>query len=373
MLRPVNERAASPPDLSCFSPDYKRARKAFLAAAEAAGASITHHPHPLTGPEDELLATDVAWLGHPDAENVLVLLSATHGVEGFNGSAAQVDFLKDACTLPEGLAALLIHAANPYGFAWLRRVTEDGVDLNRNYVDFTSPLPVNPGYVELADAIVPDSMDAQTLHACNKRLSDYRAAHGAVNFEKAISAGQYTHPHGLFYGGAAKTWSRITCERIAAGFRLNERRSVALLDFHTGLGPFGYGEPICDHHPDSRAASLARRWYGDSVTEPALGTSSSVAKFGLSDDGWQKLIGPQLVFIALEFGTYPFDTMMQVLRADHWLHAKGDVDWHALQTKAIKAAIRRQFYPGTPDWQEMVLFRCRQCIRQAIAGLSSET
>lgn len=371
MLPPVNDSTTTLPDLSCFSPDYKQARRAFLAAAGKAGASLSTHPHPLTGPEGESLATDVAWLGDEHAETVLVLLSATHGVEGFNGSAAQVDFLDHLPALPEKVAALLIHAANPHGFAWLRRVTEDGVDLNRNYVDFTAPLPVNPGYEELSEAIVPDSLDPEALQACDKQLSDYRATHGATAYEKALSAGQYTHPHGLFYGGTAKTWSRATCERIAADFRLAQRRCVALLDFHTGLGPFGYGEPICDHPPGSLAVSLARQWYGDSLTEPALGTSSSVAKFGLSDYGWQDLVGDQLVFIALEFGTYSFDNMLHVLRADHWLHAQGNVDWHAPATRSIKAAIRRQFYPAAPDWQEMVLSRCRQCIRQAITGLAS--
>ncbi|OIO67985.1 MAG: hypothetical protein AUJ58_10405 [Zetaproteobacteria bacterium CG1_02_55_237] len=357
-------------DLSVYSPDYRRARSAFLAAAEKAGAKLSSHPHPLPGPEGEALSTDVAWLGPDDAEAVLVLLSATHGVEGFSGSAAQVDFLLNIKTLPKGVAALVIHAINPHGFAWLRRVNEDGVDLNRNYMDFSDPLPVNAGYEELADAIVPDSLAPEALQACDKRLSDYRAVQGAVAYEKALSAGQYSHPHGLFYGGTQPTWSRTVCEKIVCDFRLADRQSVALLDFHTGLGPFGYGEPICDHPPASRAVKLAHRWYGDSVTEPALGTSSSVAKFGLSDYGWQTLVGDQLVFIALEFGTYPFDNMKQVLRADHWLHAQGKVDWHAPQTKAIKAALRRQFYPETADWQEMVLLRSRQCIRQAITGLT---
>jgi len=373
MLPPVNAmHDPALPDPGCFSPDYKRARVAFLAAARAAGASQTSHTHPLTGPEGEELATDVAWLGNHDAEYVLVLLSATHGVEGFSGSAAQVDFLSNIPPLPGNVATLVIHAANPHGFAWLRRVTEDGVDLNRNYIDFTSPLPANPGYEELAEAIVPASLDAGALDACDRLLAAYRAKHGEVAYEEALSGGQYTHPHGLFYGGTAATWSRTTCERIIADFDLANRKCVALIDFHTGIGPFGYGEPICDHPPGSAGVRLARKWYGDSVTEPALGTSISVAKFGLSDYGWQERVGGQLVFIALEFGTYSFDNMLEVLRADHWLHARGDVDWHAPQAQAIKAAIRRQFYPATPDWQEMVLHRCRQCIRQALTGLSSE-
>ncbi|ATX82107.1 Protein of unknown function (DUF2817) [Mariprofundus ferrinatatus] len=355
----------------CFPADYKRAREAFVAAARAAGATLNSYRHPLQGPNGEALATDVAWLGPEDAEAVLVLLSATHGVEGFCGSAAQVDFLSRVPELPDGVAILVVHAVNPHGFAWLRRVTEEGVDLNRNYIDFSHLLPINEGYDELADAVVPATLDAETLQLCDARLAGYLSSHGSESYERALTGGQYDYPHGLFYGGLEPTWSRKTCENIIAAYALSGRKRVALIDFHTGIGPFGYGEPICDHPPGSTGVRLARQWYGDSVTEPALGTSVSVAKHGLSDYGWMHLVGRPLVFIALEFGTYPFDNMMQVLRADHWLHAQGNVEWHAEQTQRIKSAIRNHFYPATPGWQEMVLKRSRQCIRQAIEGLSN--
>lgn len=358
-------------DLSVFSPNYAVARQKFLWACEHLDISVQHFPHPLCGPYGEALSTDVAWLGPENAGHVLVLLSATHGVEGFCGSGAQIDFLQQAATaLPEDTAVLVVHAVNPHGFAWLRRVTEDGVDLNRNYVDFSQLLPENAGYEALASAILPDSLDHDVLAACDLRLHEYAQQHGRTAFEAALSAGQFTHPHGLFYGGTGPTWSRLTCEAIMQQFRLSERKHVALLDFHTGLGPFGYGEPICDHAPGSTGVQRAKAWFGDSVTEPALGTSSSVAKHGLSDYGWMHGVGELLVFIALEFGTYSFENMMQVLRADHWLHAQDEVDWSASQTKAIKAAIRKQFYPDTNDWKEAVLFRSRQCIRQALAGMS---
>ncbi len=41
----------------------------------------------------------------------------------------------------QNTGALLIHALNPYGFAWTRRVTEDNVDLNRNFVDHDKGYP----------------------------------------------------------------------------------------------------------------------------------------------------------------------------------------------------------------------------------------
>ena len=359
-------------DLGCFSSDYGRARQAFLAAAEQAGATLSSYAHPLRGPQADVLATDVAWLGASDAPTVLVLLSATHGVEGFCGSAVQVDFLNHSVPLPEGVAILLVHAINPYGFAWQRRVTEDGVDLNRNYLDYAHLLPLNEGYDALADAIVPASLDVETVADCDARLAAYLDQHGREAYERALSGGQYDYPDGLFYGGCSPSWSRLTSERIIAEFQLSQRQRVALIDLHTGIGPFGYGEAICDHPPGSIGVAIARHWYGDRLTEPALGTSVSVAKHGLSDYGWMHLIGEPLVFIALEFGTFPFENMMQVLRADHWLHAQGNVDWQAAQSRAFKAAIRNHFYPDRPDWQQMVLSQSRHCIAAAVAGLVSE-
>ena len=73
----------------------------------------------------------------------MVIISETHGVEGFCGSGCQVGFLVERVYegLPKTVGVALVHALNPYGFAWLRRVNEDNVDLNRNFRDFTEPPP----------------------------------------------------------------------------------------------------------------------------------------------------------------------------------------------------------------------------------------
>ncbi|OIQ00059.1 MAG: hypothetical protein AUK35_05355 [Zetaproteobacteria bacterium CG2_30_46_52] len=363
--------------MSVFSEDYQQARQAFLSAAKASGGALESFKHNLSCPKGLPLFTDVLWLGKDDAKTVLLMLSATHGVEGFSGSAAQIDFLNTySCgglTLPSDVAVLLIHALNPHGFAWLRRVDEAGIDLNRNYVDFSKSLPINAGYAQLANVLVPCSLDAATLQTCETKLQAYKDSFGEVAYEKALSAGQYAFPEGLFYGGQAPCWSRLLCEQMIEKFSFKQRVCVAVIDFHTGLGPFGYGEPICEHLPNTQGNALARLWYGDSLTEPALGTSTSVAKTGLSDDGWITMLGDKLVFIALEFGTYDFENMKQVLRADHWLHAQGKVDWQDPVTQTIKANIRSHFYPATSDWEEMVLIRSRECIQQAIAGISAVT
>ncbi|HLI14104.1 MAG TPA: M14 family metallopeptidase [Alphaproteobacteria bacterium] len=355
-----------------FSTDYKSARDKFHAATALVGGSLRSYANPLRGPGGEALATDVAWFGPEDAAKVLVTVSATHGVEGFCGSGAQIDWLLGPGTapLPADTAMLFVHAINPYGFAWLRRVTEEGCDLNRNFIDFGQPLPENPAYDELADALVPRTLSGPEYEAAIKRLEAYREKHGPRQFDIARSAGQYRHPGGIFYGGIKPTWARLTLEAIIADYHLAARRLVAVVDYHTGLGPFGYGEPISGNIPGSLGHKRGRAWYGDSLTEPTLGTSSSVPKRGLADEEWCRKLGDAVTYIALEYGTYPSSTSgMRALREDHWLHNYSNVDWSAPETRRIKAQIRKHYYPATPDWQEMVLFRSRQVLRQALAGL----
>ena len=360
----------NPPDLSAFSTHYPEARAKFLAAAQAAGAEVQSWPHPLPGPDGAALACDTAWLGPAGAKRALVVISATHGVEGLAGSGPQIALLRGplARTLPPDTGVLLMHAVNPYGFAWLRRVTEENVDLNRNWIDFTLPLPANPGYAELHGAYCPPSLDDRTLVAAEEQIDAWRAVHGDAAERVARSTGQYTHPGGIFFGGAGPTWARRTSEAILAK-HLARAQTVAIVDMHTGLGPYGYGEPICNHAPDSARVQRARRWWGDGVTEPLLGTSSSQAKFGLTEFGYERALAhADIAFIALEFGTYAPQRGGEVLRDEQWLWQHGDP--RSRTDAPIRDALRDHFFPPHADWQEMVLFRSDQVYRQAVAGLA---
>ena len=199
----------------------------------------------------------------------------------------------------------------------------------------------------------------------------YRDKHGQQAYELAVSGGQYEFPDGLFYGGTEPSQSRLNMEQVIKDFNMTGRERVAVIDIHTGLGPFGYGELICDHPLDSKGLEWAKQWFGNSVTEPAQGSSSSVPKHGLIDYLWQERLGESVCFVTLEFGTCPVENMFEVLRRDHMLHRK-PVDWSSIKTKQIKLAIRNNFYPDSADWQEMILLRGRQVIGQAIAGLNRQ-
>jgi hypothetical protein len=359
--------------LACFPKDYAESRRRFLRAAKAARASLRSYPNPNKGPAGEALATDCAWIGSKTAPHVLVLISATHGVEGFCGAGALMDFFTTRPRLPKNLAVLVVHAINPHGFAWLRRVTEEGVDLNRNFVDFAKP-PENPGYEELRRYIVPDVLDGPEYDAALAKVMEYGQRHGQTAMNVAFSGGQYTDPKGVFYGGSAPTWSHRTHAAILADYAMTSRRRVAVLDYHTGLGPHGYCEVICAHQPDSSWAKNSRDWIGDSLFEPLAGKGEAGARHGLSSKIWEATLGTRLkVFLAMEYGTY--DTMSVVrkaLVADQWLHNRGPVKWSDKLTRSIKAEIRKAFYPDTDDWREQVLARSRQMIRLCIARLGAK-
>lgn len=356
-----------------FQFEYTNAQACFTAAAIGAGGVITTFDHPLKGPRGEHLATLCAWFGPADAERVFVTISGAHGAEGFAGSGMQVAFLSQPHlgAPPPGMAFLFIHGINPHGFAWLRRTTEEGVDLNRNFVDFSQALPDNPGYRELADAFVTRAIDEASLGAAEARFEDYKKRHGDAAYLAARGAGQYSNPEGLFYGGTAPTWARRTTERILDHYGLAGRK-VAVVDLHTGLGPYGYGELIAGADPQTAAVQRLTDWYGPTLTQPALGGSIIVPQLGMAHIGWRARIGDVLTFAYLEFGTRAPVFMQRALCRDHWLHAQGTPVWDDPLTRGIKADMMHAYMPARSDWHEMVAFRSTQVFTQVITGLAAQ-
>ena len=361
-----------PQESDAFARDYADARRRFRTACDKAGLAMRAYANPETGPGGEALACDVAWGGRIAAPKVLVLIAATHGVEGFCGSAAMIDWLDGggATAVPDDIGVLLIHALNPHGFAWLRRVTEEGIDLNRNCVDFDRPLPENRTYDTLADVIALPSLAGPAFEAGEKTIADFIATHGMLAYQEGFAGGQYRHPKGLFYGGGAPSWARRTLETIIEDFALAERQLVAVIDFHTGLGAAGKGEVISGHRPGTPGYRHAEAWHGDELANPFAGESVSTVNYGLIEESWIRRLGERVVFVTLEYGTVDIASVMKALREDQWLHTHGKVTWGEGETRRIKRAITDAFHPATPTWNEMVLTRAREIIARTLRGLA---
>lgn len=352
-----------------FAQRYVDARQGFLKAAEAAGLDVHSHVHPLRGMDGEALAMDVARLGPADAPALLMISSACHGVEGFCGSGVQRALLADgafhAAAAAAGVAVLYVHALNPYGFSWWRRTTQENVDLNRNFHDFSQPLPDNPAYDALAPWFVPREWPSPEADA---KLAEFAAAHGDKALQAAVSGGQYSHPQGLFYGGRAPTWSQQTLRHVLQDHGRQCRR-LGWIDLHTGLGPSGHGERIFACRDDAAALARARDWWGPEVTSIYDGSSTSAPLRGLM---WlaaeQECPQAEYTGIALEYGTVAMSEVIDALRADQWLENHPEAG--AAQRDAIKQRVRDAFYTDTAAWKAQIVEQGLQAAQQALRGLS---
>ena len=334
-----------------LAPDYPTARARFLEAAAGSGARVAHHRFPQEGPQGEELAIDVAWIGPEDADRVVLIVSGTHGVEGYAGSYCQSRWLEEAGepALTDGLALVFVHAFNPYGFAWVRRVNEDNVDINRNFADLAHP-PSNDGYDELADAVAPEQWSDDARQFTDGVILEWMDRHGYAAVQAAISGGQYRHPLGLFYGGTEPTRShRVMRELVET--RLGGARRIAMLDLHTGLGEWGEVELITHEQPGTAGYDRAVAWWGERVASNGDGVGESVS--AELNGEWmaaaQQWLAPaEVTAVALEWGTIDSISVLQALRADNWLHTRADPT--GPEAPAIKDDLRAAFAPNDADW-----------------------
>jgi hypothetical protein len=357
---------------SPYSTTYAEARQQFLDAARASNATIDSHLLSQPGPAGEELATDTAWVGPVGAKKVLVTTSATHGVEGYFGSATQVEWLRRAtgATLPQDVAALHIHAINPYGFAWMRRTNEDNVDINRNWINFDLSLPNNPGYEELSNDLCPADWSETTQQQTQQRLMAWIGKHNFAVFKKAVTEGQHEHPQGLFYSGRAPSWSRNTLTHILQTL-LSDASRVCVIDFHTGLGPYGYAEPIIGQPRSAAAFERTRTWIG-AAARSLYGDGSVSAEIKGDCMSILPSLLPRAVVdcVALECGVRPELEVLHAMRADAWLHAHGNP--RSAQGKQISETLKGVFHSADALWQGMALGQGLAACRAALSVLSED-
>jgi hypothetical protein len=354
----------------CFAQTYAEARGKFVDAAGLAGARVDSVIHPLKGRQNEELAIDIVRFGVLDAKRLLVISSGCHGVEGFAGSGVQVALLQERDfqerARASGVALLYLHALNPWGFSWWRRWTEDNVDLNRNFQDFGAgvPLPDNPGYVAIADALVPDTWPSE---AADRVLWDYVGVHGMRGIEVAIASGQYTHPGGLFFGGHAPTWSHDAVRRIVRQHR-GRCEQVAWLDLHTATGPKGAPTMVLAAPEDPETLVRARAWWGDDVASFDAPAGPMVSRKGTMADGLRaEFTGSEYTNVVLEFGTEDGVEVLMALRAGQWLDRQERLD--PLLLRSIDRRVRDAFYTDTDAWKASTVGQGCKAAYRALAGL----
>ncbi|HEX2530280.1 MAG TPA: DUF2817 domain-containing protein [Burkholderiaceae bacterium] len=319
------------------------------------------------------LSTDTVYLGPARADTLVVIASGTHGVEGYAGAMCQLRLLEayPARFADRGIACLLAHALNPWGYLHDSRVTPEGVDLNRNFVDFPVTDADPCGYGDYHALLVsrfrplPGGLWNELRFLAYGLTRQRRRA-----LQAAITAGQYTYPDGLFFGGAVPTRSRLVWEEIVRTYA-HGRQRVFLLDLHTGLGRRGTGELISHLPPAHADFRRMSAWFGDTVRSAAGGQSVSAALAGTLTAAFGRAVAGTSYALGLEFGTRSPLVVLNALRADQWWRN------HAARvTPRQRERVRRKMKAAfaVPDraWAEQVAVRFDEVIGQLADALADE-
>lgn len=356
--------------IAAFSPDYATARARFREAVHGLHWQLETHAVGGRGPDGEELTIDIGSCPDRAVDKTVVVSSGVHGVEGFFGSAVQLALLQRwASEPPAGVRCVLLHGLNPYGFAWLRRGDQDNVDLNRNFLLPGEPYAGSPaGYAALDGLLNPPSPPSRWEPFTAKALWSI-ARHGMQRMRSTVAAGQYDFPQGLFYGGAAPTATHLLLSEHLPRW-LQGSRSVAHLDFHTGLGKPGTCKLLINYPLSPRQRTWLVDWFGADSFESA--DHSSIAYDARGEFGrWcvSRKLADDYLFACAEYGTADPVKVLAGLRAEnrsfHWGEPSAAATTHA------KQRLKELFCPASEAWRTQVLQHGIGLVERAIQGLRS--
>lgn len=400
-----------------FKEDYFAARQLFLKSAEVAGAEL------LFLPVTEELGTDIAILrGTTLSKRFLIHLSGIHGVEGYAGSAVQSAALQyfghlrqtkktvnedESAEVPSDAypTIVFVHAMNPYGFANNRRVNEENVDLNRNFLteeEFKRVQARSPnyaGYMDLDTLINPKSQVSNNI-AVNDAFNIFRTLlalgrYGLLHLKKALVSGNYHKKNGVGFGGFAMSQSAKNLIGLVQGDVLNIQgaEQVVLVDVHTGLGPTGV-DTIFTNPPSALTHFPTEKNFGSYIVEGSEKESLTGgihaalnAKRMKEDDamsGYDLTVGQttsgfcdtylsqgldkeKVVCLLQEFGTVSPVVVGRTMIAENYAHYYGSDK----EKELYKKRYRDCFYVDTESWRRSVLRRGLSIIRQAVVLLGT--
>jgi hypothetical protein len=208
--------------------------------------------------------------------------------------------------------------------AWLRRVNENNVDLNRNFAGADERRDPAPELYRRLDRVLNPPSPPGGFDLFYLRAAWHVMRHGLKPLRQAIAGGQYAFPKGLFFGGERleqgpshyRSWLREHLATVTSG---------SAIDVHTGLG----------------------RWRQESLE----GSYEVQGGYGKVFEALSHR--PRIDTITQEFGTYPSLRVLSALREENrWHHYGGGSIEHR-----SKARLKERFAPRSQAWRSFVVQR----------------
>lgn len=333
-----------------FSANYFEARERLLDASSTCDARLVSHRLNAPSPSIQPLSLDVVVLGATAPQRAVIVSSGVHGVEGPLGSAMQTALLEqwnDRPEIADDVAVVLLHAVNPYGYAWHRRFNEHNVDLNRN---FLLPGQSYAGAPQLAKPFrnVLGPLSKPTPYGTSTLRMGYLALrHGRRAFWETLPVGQYEHPDWLFYGGNQLSPSGQILKQVLPPL-LSSATDVIHIDVHTGLGRWAECELLLSEGEPSDQVLWWRQNFATHRVVEANRFSRYTVRGGFGP--WLQALLPHCSYryATAEFGTYPAARVVRTLAEEsRWTRMVPDLSprhWSRLR-------LAEAFAPRSPKWR----------------------
>jgi len=317
------------------------------------------------------LSIDWLWADARQKENLVILSTGEHGIEGYVGAAMQKMFIEEYAPRlnPENTGLLLIHALNPWGMKHHRKVGENNVDMNRNFVfDGNFDLAINPEFKRIAYLLNPQyqmhSFRIENLLFWGRAVKSL-ITEGYATVSQAFLLGQHHTPNGCFYGGTSyQETTKVAMDLYRQA--LEEYQTGIQFDMHTGYGP-RYQMTVIVSPADPIPSSKAMKRFNYPLVQK-ITADEFYAISGDMGEYYYRLIeaeypGKQLFACGFEFGTFG-DSLLARIRSLRSMVFENQLHWHGAKDKKTAERVRSEFekhyYPMETKWREKALADGRQ-------------
>lgn len=357
-----------------FPQTYEASRARFIQDFEllrAKWAASRLESHPLKA--DPSLSIDSAWAEPPKKENLVVVSTGLHGIEGYVGSVMLRIFMDEFAPRlnPETTGLLLVHAINPWGMKNRRRYNENNVDLNRNFVrDENFDPRINPDYEPLTPLLNPPRPLANLFWSdvvFISRLIWRIIRLGIPRIRVGMLSGQYRHPRGVQFGGQA-TQDSTQVMRGLLQQALEEYEQIVHLDMHTGYG-LRYQMCMVNSTREPASGPELMRWFN----YPLIASADPAQFYTVTGDiteyfyelRAERYPSKKLFSTCFEFGTFGYSLPAQI-RSMRATILENRLFQYGAKSEALRNAVRREyeelFLPAEEKWREKAMSDCRQAM-----------
>jgi hypothetical protein len=319
------------------------------------------------------LSIDWLWAHPRHKENLVVISTAEHGIEGYVGSAMLKIFIDEFAPRlnTENTGLLLVHAINPWGMQNRYRVNPNSVDLNRNFVLNGNYHPeINPDYDVLQGFLNPQvpvrTLNEEAFPFLVKVIRNMISP-GRARVQAASLLGQHHHEKGIYFGGREvqeETSVMMSLYRKA----LNEYQNFIQIDIHTGYGPRYQMSVLVSPLDDIPSAEASQRF-----NYPLVQKIDAQEFYAISGDMAEYVYrlrdaefpGKKVFAGGFEFGTFG-DSLPALIKSLRITMLENQLRHHgAVSEKAeeqVREAYQELFFPKETRWREKALADGQQAL-----------